>query len=159
MDLSKQTASNTSTFGLAGKTFFARLIDVQHGDTVTVIAEVFPSMVFQLHVRLSGIDTPEMESKNPIVKALAERARLRSLSLLTNGTAVPPHAGHLTRSEMMSLLEQKVHVVQVRCHEMDAYGRVLADVARDDHYPHVGMILLSEGLARPYSCGTKDLFA
>lgn len=158
MDLSKYTTSNTPTFGLAGMTYTARLVDVHDGDTVTVIAEVFPSVVFKFHVRLVGIDSPEMTSKTPAVKDLAERARLRLVSLLTGGTVVLPHGGHLTRTEMMNLLQKQVHLVSVRCQNMDKYGRVLAEVSQGESLQHAGLVLLQEGLARPYAGGTKDVF-
>lgn len=158
MDLSHYNASNTPPFGLAGMHYTARLVDVHDGDTVTVIAEVFPAVVFQLHVRLLGIDCPEMTSKTPAVKEMAERARLRLVSLLTGGAVVVPHAGHLTRGEMMTLLQRDVHLIRVRCHDMDKYGRVLAEVSQSDAQPHAGTVLLQEGLARPYGGGTKDAF-
>lgn len=160
MDLSRSTASNTPFFGMSGLRCRARLIDVHDGDTVTVIAEVFPSAVFKFHVRLTGIDAPEMTSKTPSVKAMAESARLRLLNLLVPKTLSLPHtrAGHLTRTEMMTLLELDLHLVHLCCHEMDKYGRVLAEISCDEATPHAGLTLLSEGLARPYSGGTKDLF-
>lgn len=158
MDLSLHTSANTPSFGLAGQAFAARLVDVHDGDTLTVVAEVFPSHVFKVQVRLIGIDTPEMTSKNPLVKVQAECARLRVLALLTNETAAVPHPGHLTRSEMVGLLQRHLHLVHVRCRDMDKYGRVLAEVASDEHGTHVGTLLLQEGLARPYTGGTKDPF-
>lgn len=154
MDLSNHTAANTPTFGLDGKSFIARLVDVHDGDTVTVVAEVFPTYVFKLNIRLIGIDAPEMTSKDPQVKLLAEQARTRVVSLLTTAQ---PH-GHLTRALMIHLLNQQVHMVYIRCKKMDKYGRVLAEIARDEHEPHVGLVLLREGLARPYGGGKKDLF-
>lgn len=157
--LSSCNAANTPFFGMAGLKCLARLIDVHDGDTVTVIAEVFPSRAFKFHVRLAGIDAPEMTSKNAQVHALAERARLRLVDLLVPGLSLPQnHRGHLTRNEMMTLLQTSVHLVYLECHEMDKYGRVLADISCNDQTPHAGLTLLCEGLARPYDGRKKDLF-
>lgn len=168
LDLSTYNATNTPFFGVAGLSCTARLIDVHDGDTVTVIAEVFPAHVCKLHVRLLGIDAPEMTSKAPSVRELAERSRLRLVELLvpqtpsvTKSVSVPmhlPHAGHLTRNEMMIMLQADVHLVHLHCHEMDKYGRVLAEISCDASTPHAGLTLLREGLARPYEGGTKDPF-
>lgn len=156
MDLSNYTAFNTPVFGLKGRKLTGRLVDVHDGDTITVIAELFPSSVFKINVRLAGIDAAEMASKSPQVKEFAERARMRVVTLLTGlHESDLPHTGHLTRAEMMSLLQRNVHLVHLRCKDMDKYGRVLADVAIDENYPHVGMVLLQEGLASPYFGGTK----
>lgn len=156
MDLSNFTAFNTPVFGLKGRKLTGRLVDVHDGDTITVIAELFPSSVFKINVRLAGIDASEMTSKSPQVKELAERARMRVVTLLTGLHDFDlPQTGHLTRVGMMNLLQKNVYLVHLHCQDMDKYGRVLADVAIDEHHPHVGMVLLQEGLASPYFGGTK----
>lgn len=158
MDLSSHTITNTPSFGMNGLYFTARLVDVHDGDTVTVIAEVFPTRVFKFNVRLIGIDAPEMTSRTPEVKMMAEATRMRLVSLLTNENCDVATTEHLTRSQMIHLLQQQTHLVYIRCKMMDKYGRVLAEIARDEHLPHAGLVLLREGLVRPYEGGTKDSF-
>lgn len=155
MDLSVHTMSNTPSFGMYGLCFNARLVNVHDGDTVTVIAEVFPSRVFKFNVRLIGIDAPEITSSNPEIKKMAEIVRLRLLCLLTNEKNLI--SDHLTRSQMIHLLEQKTNIVFVRCKTTDKYGRILAEISVTEHLPHVGLVLLQEGLVRPYDGEAKDI--
>lgn len=158
LDLATFNAANTPFFSMSGLRCHARLIDVHDGDTVTVLAEVFPGRVFKFHVRLMGIDAPEMTSKTLAVREMAEWSRLRLLQLLVPPPLALPHAGHLTRTEMMQVLQAGLYLVHIRCSGMDKYGRVLAEIACDAESPHAGLTLLREGLARPYDGGTKALF-
>lgn len=128
------------------------------GDTVTVVAETFPGHVFKFHIRLVGMDAPEITSKSSAIKDLAEKARMRLVSLLVSSPLSYPHTGHLTRQEMMNILQSECHLVFIRCHEQDKYGRVLGEISRDANSPHAGDILVQEGLARRYNGGTKDTF-
>lgn len=151
MDLSCCTISNTASFGLSGCSYTARLVDVHDGDTITVIAEVFPLKIMKFHVRLTGVDAPELISNDPRLKELAQKARMRVVSLLTGKNETQTR----TRSELITFLQKDVHLVNVCCHEMDKYGRVLAEVYKDSN-PHVGLVLLQEGLAIPYRGGKKQ---
>lgn len=141
-------------FSLSGNTYKARLIDIHDGDTITVAAEVFPGNVFQLSIRLLGIDAPEITSKDPFVKQKAEAARMRLVEIL--GPGLTTNKQHFTRNEMRQLLQKDVHVVIISCQGMDKYGRVLSRVWSSRDWPDVenildaNSVLIREGHAKVY---------
>jgi endonuclease YncB( thermonuclease family) len=77
---------------------------------------------------------------------------------LLTGLRVDP-SRRLTRGEMRSLLQGKVHLVHVKCGPNDKYGRVLGYVSKDIEGDHAGNVMLQEGLVNPYSGGTKLAFS
>ena len=154
-DLSGCNSANTPVFSFEGVHLVARLLDVHDGDTVTVAAEVYPGRVCQLSLRLLGIDAPEVSV--PAQRERAQAARYRLVELLT-GLRVDP-SRRLTRGEMRSLLQGKVHLVHVKCGPNDKYGRVLGYVSKDLEGDHAGNVMLQEGLVNPYSGGTKLTFS
>lgn len=152
---SQWTSSSTPVFSFAGLECDARLLDVHDGDTVTVAAEVFPGRFYQLSIRLAGIDAPEMTSKDAELKKRAEIARGRLVQLLAPDIILNLGA-HLTRNEMRGLLQKGVpRMVFLKCQGMDKYGRVLAEISKDDATVHAGKTLIDEGLVKAYDGGTK----
>ena len=158
--MDRWTSSTVRPLSLEGARIWGRLLDVHDGDTITVAAEVFGGHVFQFHVRLSGIDTPEMTSNDDEVRRRAEVARHRVVQLLAPEIADDVRSSqHLTRGQMQALIQRRVHPVFLRCSTFDKYGRVLAEVAVREDAPHVALALLQEGLAQPYDGRTKRQWA
>lgn len=156
MDLAAFTIDNTPPFSLEGRESIARLLDVHDGDTVTVAFEVFPACVYKLNIRLLGIDAPEITSKIPATRTLAERARMRVVSALAPGLQESVSLGpRPTRRTLTTALSSRVYEVFVCCRGMDKYGRVLATVSKERGGACVSEILLGEGLAKPYGGGSK----
>ena len=154
--MDKWTSSTVRPLSLEGARIWARLLDVHDGDTITVAAEVFGGHVFQFHVRLAGIDTPEMTSADDGIRRRAEVARHRVVQLLAPDIADDVRSSkHLTRGQMQALIQRRVHPVFLRCSTFDKYRRVLAEVAVGEDAPHVALALLEEGLAQPYDGRTK----
>ncbi|MBA3727578.1 MAG: thermonuclease family protein [Armatimonadetes bacterium] len=81
------------------------------------------------HVRILGLDTPELHIPCEHDRAVAAKNRLSEL-------LVAPH---------------RVLIREART--LDRYGRALAVVLTDNH--DVAPILIGEGLAHPYSGGTR----
>jgi len=109
--------------------FLAIVLLVNDGDTFKARIEVWPGVEVQTAVRVRGIDTPELKGKCQAErdKAIAARERLRQL------------------------LVSDVVVYDV---ELDKYaGRVDASVVADGK--DVAAIMVSEGLARPYTGGAR----
>lgn len=154
--LAQWTSENTPAYSLDGMQCWGRLLSVHDGDTVTVAAEAFPGRVVQLHLRLAGIDTPEMTSKDPAIKARAEAARVRLTRLLAPDVVVPDAPHHLTLPEIRDLLQADVNLVFIRCGGMDKYGRVLAALSATADGRSAADVLLEEGLAKPYDGGKKS---
>jgi endonuclease YncB( thermonuclease family) len=105
---------------------------VYDGDTITVAAKLTGLKPwYRFHVRLAGIDTPEMKSANEIEKKVARQAQ-QALSELILGKTVR--------------LENRAN---------EKYGRLLADVYLEEL--HVNKWLLDQRLAVPYDGKTKSV--
>jgi endonuclease YncB( thermonuclease family) len=104
---------------------------VYDGDTIT-IASKMPyenSPLFRFNVRLNGIDTPEIKSKNENEKLLAKKAR-DSLSQL--------------------IIHKNITLQNVK---NEKYGRILADVYLDDL--HLNKWMIDQHFAVEYDGKTK----
>jgi len=108
-----------------------KVIKVYDGDTIT-IASKMPydnSPLYRFHVRLNGIDTPEIKGKNPDEKSVAK----------------------LAKDFVSSLVLQKT--VNLENIQNDKYGRILADVYFEG--THINTLLINERLAVKYDGGKK----
>ena len=107
------------------------VIKVYDGDTIT-IASKMPyenSPLFRFNVRLNGIDTPEIKSKNENEKILAKKAR-DSLSQL--------------------IMHKNITLQNVK---NEKYGRILADAYLDDL--HLNKWMIDQQFAVAYDGKTK----
>jgi endonuclease YncB( thermonuclease family) len=132
----------TPFFSLKGHECQARVVSVYDGDTVTVVMEL-AKQFWKFKVRLAGIDTCEMKSKDLYIQNKAKEARNRLVELITG-------------SKDTSDFETDEYLVWVNCKEMDKYGRVLADLyvpTKDSR--SFSEVLLEEGLAYEYNGQTK----
>jgi endonuclease YncB( thermonuclease family) len=109
------------------------VIKVYDGDTITIAAKLpyESSPLYRIHVRLNGIDTPEIKGKSPEEKELSKEAR-DSLSNL--------------------VLHKKVQLKNV---SSEKYGRLLADVHLDE--VHVNQWLVDQRYAVKYDGGAKKV--
>ena len=110
------------------------VIKVYDGDTIT-IASKMPyenSSLFRFSVRLNGIDTPEIKSKNKNEKTLAILAR-NSLSQL--------------------IMNKSVTLQNVK---NEKYGRILADVYLEDL--HINNWMIEKQFAVEYDGKTKKIW-
>ncbi len=110
----------------------AHLVRVVDGDTVEVLARIWPDHYVHTRVRLAGIDAPELRGRCAEEIALAERAKARLAGLLAGNR----------------LLLADVHYGKYA-------GRVVARVLTEDGRDVAG-ILLAEKLARPYDGGRRE---
>jgi micrococcal nuclease len=113
---------------------YCKVIKVYDGDTVTVASRMTgTNIVYRFSVRLAGIDTPEMTSKNNIEKerAIFVRDRLHDLVF-----------GRIVLLTNLS---------------MEKYGRILADIYLDDL--HVNQYMIDNKYAYVYNGGKKQAFA
>ncbi len=97
------------------------------GDTLEVVAAIWPGLATRARVRLSRVDAPELTSP-------CDGARAKAL-------------------EARSVVENAVKGVRLRLVHIrpeHAYGRILADVQLADG-SDLGDLLLSVGLAKPYA--------
>jgi len=110
------------------------VIKVYDGDTITIAAKLpyDESPLYRFPVRLLGIDSPEMKSKNENER-VAARASQEALSKL--------------------ILHKRVTLKYMGT---EKYGRILADVYLDDL--HLNVWMLEQKLAVAYDGGTKAAF-
>uniref|UniRef100_A0A6C0HRM7 TNase-like domain-containing protein n=1 Tax=viral metagenome TaxID=1070528 RepID=A0A6C0HRM7_9ZZZZ len=108
-----------------------RVIKVYDGDTITVASKLpyDSSPVYRFSVRLNGIDTPEIKSKNEEAKTLAKKARDELTKLIIN---------------------KEVTLENV---QTEKYGRVLADVHCEG--VHLNEWMVEKRFAVKYDGGTK----
>lgn len=108
----------------------ADVVRVIDGDTIEISAQVWLGLRLTSHVRIRGIDTPELRGECASEKAMAAQARDR-----------------LTRLAGASI--SIAHIAD------DKYaGRVIADAAAADG-TDLRDAMLASGLARPYDGGTR----
>lgn len=143
-----QNYYNTPFFSFSSMNMFARVVDVYDGDTITVVVHVFGDF-YKLHVRLQGIDTAEMHSKDAIEKKCALDAKKELLFFLTSKKNI---------ESPRDLLNNETHLCYIKCSGFDKYGRVLADVYPNDNPFSISASehLMTCGLANQYTGGKKS---
>ncbi len=107
------------------------VIKVYDGDTITLASQLpgTTEPIYRVHVRLSGIDAPEIKSDNDTEKALAHKARCALSDLIFGKVVILKNTGN------------------------EKYGRLLANVYLDNL--HVNQWMLDNRYAVPYDGGTK----
>jgi endonuclease YncB( thermonuclease family) len=111
-----------------------KVVKVYDGDTITVASKL-PHMeepVYRFSVRLSGIDTPEINGKTDIEKEMAI----------------------IARDTLHNLIFGKM--VYFKNVSTEKYGRILADVYCDNL--HINSWMLKNNFAVPYFGGSKVPF-
>ena len=137
MDISVEDANWKNTIEFVPLVTEGKVIKVYDCDTIT-IATKFPylttlnesNMMYRFHIRLLGIDTPEMKTKNEDEKSIA----------------------HLAKKSLSELILNKNVILKNT--SLDKYGRILANV-----YTENGIELsnwaIEKRFAVSYDGGTK----
>lgn len=106
----------------------AKYINNYDGDTITVDINNYPPIIGDnITVRIKGIDTPEIKSKNK-KDAIKAKGIVRDLLV-------------------------RAHKIELRNIERDKYFRILADVYADDI--NISQVLIDKHLAVKYDGGNK----
>lgn len=95
------------------------------GDTVKIQARVWPNIIVEEHVRLLGIDTPEMKAAAPCERVMAQKAKDATTAILAAGKRIT-----------------------ISSNSRDSFGRILGDVRVDG--VSLSDTLLSRGVARKF---------
>ncbi len=101
--LLSMTIKDFKPYNLSGRVLIAKILRIHDGDTMTIGWKENDQFV-KTNIRLIGIDTPELKSKNKKEALLCRLGRNWLSSTYLNKLAT------------------------IRCKEMDKYGRLLADV-------------------------------
>jgi hypothetical protein len=113
-----------------------KVVKVYDADTITVANRISvggeqSEEIYRFQVRLNGIDSPEIKSKNPTTKALAKQSR----------------------DVLSGMIFGKI--VELRNVQLEKYGRLLADVYLGDL--HLNQWLIDNKYAVQYDGGTKHI--
>lgn len=131
--LLEQYTSKTNKFSLNGHKTYAKCVHVYDGDTIHTVFKLPNS--HECHkwvIRLMGIDTPEMKSKNTAEKAKATE----------------------TRDFLRKMVLDKIIILD--CLDFDKYGRLLANIYLDGNEKSINQTLIDNGFAKAYDGGTKE---
>lgn len=141
---------------------WARVVDILDGDTVIVVFE-FLGTPLKWNVRLNGIDTCELKSKDADAQDLATLAQKRLFQLLvaranTDDVDACKSMMPTNRQAVRSYLQCNQTIVFMTCRGIDKYGRLLADLyaqtsSREEGGAYasisINATLIAEGLAGP----------
>lgn len=136
LKLLENHSSKTTKFSLNGHKTYAKCVHVYDGDTVHAVFKLPNSD--QCHkwvIRLMGIDTPEMKSKNTAEKTKATE----------------------TCDYLRKMILDKIIVLD--CLDFDKYGRLLANIYLEGTEKSINQNLIDNGYAKAYDGGTKEGWA
>lgn len=129
----EQMTSKTNKFSLNGYKTFAKCVHVYDGDTIHVVFKMPNSNeCYKWIIRMMGIDTPEIKTKNTYEKQLATKAR----------------------DFLRNLILDKMIIVE--CLDFDKYGRLLGDLYIEGNEMSLSNQLIVKGYAKAYDGGTKS---
>jgi len=150
----KYDNNTTPHFSLNGQKMWGRVVSLYDGDTLTIALNVF-SGVYKFSVRMNGIDTCEMKSKNDKNKELAKNARSRLLSLITEKDISETSTWN-DRRKINNILNKGMYFVWVECLDFDKYGRLLANIyLNENSTENFSQVLIKDKLAYEYKGDTK----
>jgi endonuclease YncB( thermonuclease family) len=129
--LNKCNLENTKDFTLKGTTKKCKVIDVYDGDTVT-LAFSFSGNFYKKRCRISGVDCPEIRTKNLKEKEYGLKAKEFTTTLLLNKLVIVSFVGD------------------------DKYGRLLGKLYVDGK--DVADIIIISGNGYAYDGGKKTKF-
>lgn len=104
----------------------ALVTNVVDGDTIDATVYLGFYVAASIRFRLKGINTPEMNDSDPVIREAAQRAKKRVQDLILNKQ------------------------VSLRSFKTDKYGRWLADIYLDQNST-INNLLINEGLAVAYT--------
>jgi endonuclease YncB( thermonuclease family) len=156
--LAQYNKTNTKFFSLDGLNSWARVVGIHDADTITCILNLniygIENKFYRFNIRLSGIDSPEITSKNKELQNLAIKARNRLFHFITNHNH--ENCEKKEQKELDALLNDQVFLVYLKCSKFDKYGRVLANIYKNEFDEStINDILLKEKLVYPYTGKTK----
>ena len=131
-------SSKSPKFTLKCHKTYAKCVHVYDGDTVHVVFKmpgIGADTCYKWVIRLNGIDTPEIKSKNANEKSKAVESR--------------------------DFLKGKIldKIIIVECSDFDKYGRLLGEIYLEENGKTLSQMMIEGGYAKPYDGGTKKGWA
>ena len=151
-EIFKKYNYKTPYFSLNGKNCYTRVVNIIDGDTVVLVIELFENKFYKFNVRLDGIDTSELKSKDEDLKQRALSAKYRLVELICN----VDKNFDFTKENIKNLLDDDIYLIWTECLEFDKYGRLLAKIKNTENdNEYINDILINENLAYEYHGGKK----
>ena len=144
---------NTPSFSFNGLNCISRVVDITDGDTIKAIIN-FKDNYYKIIVRLFNIDTCETKSSNINNKNLGLDAKKRVYNIIT-GKTLDINDNTAIKKFIKNELNSNCHYIYIKCYDFDKYGRVLADIYKNENDTSISNILINEKLAYVYSGKTK----
>jgi micrococcal nuclease len=108
----------------------AKITNIVDGDTVDVSIDLGFYVFINERIRLNGIDTPELNSSDPIKREAAKAAKAFLLPFVGSD-------------------------ISIVSYKKDKYGRFLGDIYLKGNTVSINTTLINEGHAVPYSGGAR----
>ena len=125
--------SKTNKFTLDGYKTYAKCVKVYDGDTIHVVFKMpNNNECYKWVIRVNGVDTPEIRTRNKYEKTL----------------------GYKARDYLRSLILDKIIILQ--CLDFDKYGRLLGELYIEGNEKSISNQMIEQGHARAYDGGTKS---
>ena len=144
---------NTPSFSFNGLNCISRVVDITDGDTIKTIIN-FKDNYYKIIVRLSNIDTCETKSSNINNKNLGIEAKKRVYNIIT-GKTLDGNDNTAIKKIIKNELNSNCHYIYIKCYDFDKYGRVLADIYKNEKDNSISIILINEKLEYIYSGKTN----
>ena len=135
VELLKCDVKNTPYYTLEGHVYICKCVNVYDGDTITVV--FMPKGLdkfYKYTIRLSGIDTPEIRTKNPNEKARAI----------------------VVRDFIREMILGKL--ITIKCGKFDKYGRLMANIFVNGESQSINDLLIEKKYAYKYDGCTKKKY-
>jgi micrococcal nuclease len=133
----------------------ARLLETHDGDTMKV-AIVKGGKAHKVTIRVLGIDTPEVRSKDPAEKAAGIRARNFVAEWALPGRFSVD--GVYSESALKAGYAETPVMLEVDFKGTDKYGRAIGDIYKPGCATSLSDLLIANGHAVEYDGGTKTAF-
>jgi len=151
---------NTPSFSFNGLNCISRVVDITDGDTIKAIIN-FKDNYYKIIIRLFNIDTCETKSSNIINKNLGIEAKKRVYNIITDKKIENEINDNSNIKKIIkNELNNNCYYIYIKCYDFDKYGRVLADIYKNENESvndnnSISNILINEKLAYIYKGKTK----
>jgi micrococcal nuclease len=124
--------SKTNKFSLKGYKTYAKCVSVYDGDTIHVVFKMpNHNECYKWVIRVNGVDTPELRTRNKYEKQL----------------------GYKARDFLSNLILDKIIILE--CLDFDKYGRLLGEIYSEGNEKSISNQMIEQGHAKAYDGGTK----
>ena len=158
----KSADHQVKEFSLDGKSMWGKVVYIYDGDTVHIVFEINNELV-KFNCRLSGIDSPEIAPKNISDVKLKKEEEISAIKcrnyLISRVLLIPFEKEIMTKNEVKELCAKSSHLIWVKCHEFDKYGRLLVELYDDpSSIKSFNQDMIEKKYAVGYDGGTKKKF-